>query len=891
MTACRNLVVVSAVLLLMIGGFIEPVDAGEPARYDFLSQRSTSLVRGVPKSIATKWRRLADSDPRTVVSAPNLVRDIELLLDLGEQIQTISKWSVRVPVGCSASQVQLLASTVSAEAGFRLLRDDVAPANGQRIGFEFRPTAARWILIRIEALDGKTPFSVADISVEGYTGSPETRYRFNETPAAALDVLAGLRSTGSVPIHLSDDEMSLFRDAKDGALDDWTFAAASLLASGVQEAGRRKVYLGRIDQIELAARRIVAPNMSKFAAGEALLEWMHSKDGPFANGYLAQQTNVSTIIDDKTFNCVSSAVLYNIIGRRLGLDLRAIEVPDHAFSILYDGTHHADVETTNRLGFNPGRHASIRNQLEQQTGFRYIPDKHRDLRREVTPPQLVAIIYYNHGVTHTNKKKHLAALLDYFRAMSMDSQFDSAVKNALASLVNWGNELSQQTQFATAVDVIETGLRLAPSDASLNHNRRVVYSKWVRSLAENGESDEAIAVLRRARRRMPDQQFVSLQAWVFIHEAESLIESTMWQEALSAVERGETRIDEDAVADLLQWKAGYFLRRNNDAVDRQEFDEAMQAITDGLKMFSNDRRLRNNLAFTAQEWARYIAKTKGNASAREILLDLKKRFPDNAGVAEVAANFARHVFIEHRNAGRFEAALESIKANSKLHQRPRESESLVRDAYDSWAQRFMKRGEWSQAVGIYERGLGQLPADHLFKKNLVYCVQEWTDMMSKTQGADTARQMLRKQKIRFEKVDGIQDLADRWVRLRIRDLAAQSKFELAWKRLQLDADMIKEDARIRASHYLIDRWATSFHDQKKWQQALKIYDRGLSRFPGDRHFVQNATVTWHAWARPAIDAKQWPDAIAIYERALERFPADGSLQNNLRFCKQQLDDE
>ena len=77
------------------------------------------------------------------------------------------------------------------------------------------------------------------------------------------------------------------------------------------------------------------------------------------------------LLDGKTFNCVSSAVIYNIIALRLGLDVRAIEVPDHAFSIVYDGTAHMDVETTTPLGFNPARDQI--EAFERMTGFRYIP--------------------------------------------------------------------------------------------------------------------------------------------------------------------------------------------------------------------------------------------------------------------------------------------------------------------------------------------------------------------------------------------------------------------------------------------------------------------------------------------------------------------------------------
>ena len=62
---------------------------------------------------------------------------------------------------------------------------------------------------------------------------------------------------------------------------------------------------------------------------------------------------------------------------------RAIEVPEHAFAILYDGTRHADVETTTSSGFDPARDVTSQEQFYAKTGFQYIPDSNRDQRQRL----------------------------------------------------------------------------------------------------------------------------------------------------------------------------------------------------------------------------------------------------------------------------------------------------------------------------------------------------------------------------------------------------------------------------------------------------------------------------------------------------------------------------
>lgn len=106
--------------------------------------------------------------------------------------------------------------------------------------------------------------------------------------------------------------------------------------------------------------------------GQTLLGWLHR--GPMSKGYRANQTDLSTLLDAGLFNCVSSATLYNVLALRLGLDARAVEVPDDPFAVLYDGAAHMDVETRNAARFNPSRDRGAVEQFERMTGLRYIPD-------------------------------------------------------------------------------------------------------------------------------------------------------------------------------------------------------------------------------------------------------------------------------------------------------------------------------------------------------------------------------------------------------------------------------------------------------------------------------------------------------------------------------------
>ena len=51
--------------------------------------------------------------------------------------------------------------------------------------------------------------------------------------------------------------------------------------------------------------------------------------------------------------------------------------------------------------------------------------------------------------------------------------------------------------------------------------------------------------------------------------------------------------------------------------------------------------------------------------------------------------------------------------------------------------------------------------------------------------------------------------------------------------------------------------------------------------------TRNANATWNQWASMYMDDKKWDQAIRIYEQALKEFPDNRTLKNNLKYCQQQ----
>jgi len=260
-----------------------------------------------------------------------------------------------------------------------VLRTSSVAADRPKVKLDFRSTAVRWLLIRVFPKEGSSSLSFSELSVSGKKGKPETPYAFSESPANALDIVAQLSNLDTLTLDISPQEYEVFELARSGDLPWDAFVKASLLASNVTDQNQQNAYVQKLEALSQQASSVIGDLPSKADQGRALLNWLHKS--VLTDGYISGQTDLSTVLDSGTYNCVSSAVIYNILAKRLGIDVRAIEVPDHAFSIVYDGVTHMDVETTTSDGFNPSRDRIA--EFENLTGFSYIPQSNVTKRREI----------------------------------------------------------------------------------------------------------------------------------------------------------------------------------------------------------------------------------------------------------------------------------------------------------------------------------------------------------------------------------------------------------------------------------------------------------------------------------------------------------------------------
>jgi len=690
------------------------------------------------------------TDGNTKLAPHPISESVEYVIEL-PGVASASRLEVHLEPGKKRGpgvQVELLGSIASADTGFQLLREGVANTNQAKTSFKFLPSAVRWLMVRITPNKKTKKIAVAEIQVFGTEGPPGSEYAFQENPADTQRVLKGLRDVLSIDV--SPAEQQLFADAADGQLDEWSLEQASILASGVVDKDKRTVLLKQLDRLHAQAKKNLAKTSDPFKKAQRLLKFLHKKS--LRAGYVEKQTDVSTLLNKGTYNCVSSAVLFTLVGRRAGLDIRGVEVPDHAFAIVYDGSRHADVETTTKAGFNPARNRGAIKAFAEKTGFAYIPGSNASKRRETTPLGLIALIYYNHGVTHSKA--------------------------------------------GDALDLIETGLSLAPTNRVLLHNRRVVWQNRIRDAQQAGDLARVVSLTDAAHLVDPKAGFDKQQANGFIMKARALTQKSDWSSALTVLEQGRDQVNPASKKSLNRFATNVLLRWMSDAINARDWPEAFRAAQAGNRAMPKERRLQNNAAYLLQEASADEYARNGPQAGIDAAKTVLELYPGNRRVQRAARNFVRKRMIEHQKKGDLKQAISSIDAYAALLPSDRERTKLLGSVVLSAASKHLKAKDWSSAADVYEQARQALGDQKIrsYRQNVSFLVQEWLRKSGKLEPA-LAADLLK----RFDDVRGL--------------------------------------SKVVVGHY--HQFAKKAIDAKAWQKAIDIYEQGLVVVPASSLFKKN----------------------------------------------------
>jgi tetratricopeptide (TPR) repeat protein len=279
--------------------------------------------------------------------------------------------------------------------------------------------------------------------------------------------------------------------------------------------------------------------------GEYVLSFMHRK---FLKSYSLNQTRLDEIITTGRFNCVSSAVLYAILGKSVGLDVRGVITKDHAFATVRTGNERIDVETTNAYGFDPGNRKDFHDDFGKLTGFAYVPAGNYRNRTAISVLELTSLILSNRiaGLEKRNSYSasvslaiNRAALLANRRNAVSSPFFDDGEKEVTDRFLNYGSSLLNAGKEADALAWAAYASAKYPADGGAEARWRgfiqAALNNYSIKLIKAGKTAAARETLEQYAGRINSAQYAELDRQILDAELLQRVNNTGKTEQVETV--------------------------------------------------------------------------------------------------------------------------------------------------------------------------------------------------------------------------------------------------------------------------------------------------------------------------------------------------------------------
>jgi hypothetical protein len=423
----------------------------------------------------------------------------------------------------------------------------------------------------------------------------------NRLPVPAPHPLAVRLAAAAEPLPFGDlvDAALVFSGVSDAVLPAYRQKVLDLVA-GFQSQGK-------------AAR-------DPAILGARILEYLHA--GPLRR-YDLHQAEIDVLLDEGTFNCVSSAVMYLVLARSAGLAVGGIRTADHAFCTVTAGSRTIDVETTNRYGFDPGSRKEFTDSFGRVTGFAYTPPSNYRDRTPIGERGLLALLLFDQVAFATDRGDYAAALGPAISAWTLSAD-ELARSTLVTALSNYAIGLSRDLRFEEAVAFLEESAGAFGGNAELQRLRRDFLHNQAVALMESGELDGAEALL------------ASLSGWGALDPSD--LRGLLHDLAVSRINAGDldkaevlvatgplaATFDPAARRELL---AGIVLRRAERSARKPDYTAAAAAIADGISRLGAEPDLLEAYEMYTHNAAAELFNSRRFAEARRLLEAALARYP------------------------------------------------------------------------------------------------------------------------------------------------------------------------------------------------------------------------------------------------------------------------
>ena len=235
----------------------------------------------------------------------------------------------------------------------------------------------------------------------------------------------------------------------------------------------------------------VADVTAQAELGEKTLTFLHRN---LLTNYSVLQTRVDTALGTGVYNCVSSAVLYMIFARSVGLSVGGVRTTDHAFCTVLANGQQIDVETTNPYRFNPGSKKEFTDSFGKVTGYSYVAQGGYSQRRNIGEKELLSLILYDRVSEYGEARIFRDALQPAVSAYALMGTEEMRRVMTIA-FSNYAASLQTRQDYPGAIQFLDAVRASFGGTVDLGLPRRDAYHNWVVGLLDANALQDAEALL------------------------------------------------------------------------------------------------------------------------------------------------------------------------------------------------------------------------------------------------------------------------------------------------------------------------------------------------------------------------------------------------------------
>jgi hypothetical protein len=328
------------------------------------------------------------------------------------------------------------------------------------------------------------------------------------------------------------------------------------------------------------------------ALAEGALQYLHER---ILTRYSERATSVDEAVRTGQYNCVSSAVLYAILTRAVGLDVAGVRTRDHAFvSVTADGSP-IDVETTNVYGFEPGKKKQFTDSFGSVTGFSYVPPSNYRDRTTIPLKELLALILYNRASEAGQDGRYREGVNPAVSSFVLagTSDFREAMRAAVS---NYSTFLAMRGDFGIGLAFLAAVEEARGAEPDLARLRMEITHNQAISLVERGLLDEADALLAApgSRAALGDSDWMDLSIYVVQARAQEVARRSGDAAASETVAVGLKTLG--SAPELLRMYEAYVHNAFARLYNARRMDEARAALARGLEVHPSSATLASDMA-------------------------------------------------------------------------------------------------------------------------------------------------------------------------------------------------------------------------------------------------------------------------------------------------------